>query len=69
MSQESVPKQTAGKIDGKEVPLSYFDQQVLLKDREFREQKDASPMELKRVPRDVGSVRLTESLWPESFSR
>jgi len=45
---------TAGKIDGKEVPLSYFDQQVIAERQRIQEnRKDASPMELKRVPQDV----------------
>ena len=44
----------AGKIDGKEVPLSYFDQQVIAERQRIQEdRRDASPMELKRVPQDV----------------
>ena len=42
------------KIDGKEVPLSYFDQQVIAERQRIQEdRRDASPMELKRVPQDV----------------
>lgn len=50
----SPKSRAAGKIDGKEVPLSYFDQQVIAERQRIQEdRRDASPMELKRVPQDV----------------
>ncbi len=51
----SGPKgRAAGKIDGKEVPLSYFDQQVIAERQRIQDgRRDPSPMELKRVPQDV----------------
>jgi len=50
----SPKSRSAGKIDGKEVPLSYFDQQVIAERQRIQEsRRDASPMELKRVPEDV----------------
>ncbi|HEX3020227.1 MAG TPA: peptidylprolyl isomerase [Chitinispirillaceae bacterium] len=51
---KSPKSRSAGKIDGKEVPLSYFDQQVISERQRVQDGKrNASPMELKRVPQDV----------------
>jgi hypothetical protein len=44
----------AGKIDGKEILLSYFDQQVVAERQRIQEdKKNVSPIELRRVPQEV----------------
>lgn len=44
----------AGKIDGKDVPLNYFDQQVMAERQRLQDGgREPSPMEMKRVPQDV----------------
>lgn len=44
----------AGRIDGKDVPLNYFDQQVMAERQRLQQDgREPSPMEMKRVPQDV----------------